>query len=85
MYWWDNDFFDFKLLPNTQFDVIINEYLWQVFGKRITVYGTYLQPIAIRPEIKWDAYEIFGVHEETAPISIDQFLTNLEEKYNPST
>jgi hypothetical protein len=81
MFWWDIDFSEGGILPNTKFEVFNDNDLELIFGKRITILGTPIQPIGIRSEIKWDNWGELPNHREIIESTVGDYLNELEKKY----
>ena len=82
MFWWDNEFIEEGILPNTKFEIFKNDELELIFGKRIRTLGNRFQPINIRPEIKWEFWGKIPEHGEIINSTVDKFLTEIEKEYS---
>ncbi|MEZ5044888.1 MAG: hypothetical protein R2828_33630 [Saprospiraceae bacterium] len=82
MFWWDSAFSEVGILPNTRFEAFENNEIELVLGKRIRILGNPIQPIKIRPEIKWDNWSELPNHREIIESSVDKYLNEIEKKYS---
>lgn len=81
MFWWDVDYTEFGLLPNTRFEALENQEVETVLGKRIQILGDPIQPVVIRPEIRLDLWDKLPSHREVIESSGTDFLETIEWKY----
>lgn len=81
LFWWDYDYSEIGLLPNTKFEVYEDDDLFDIFGKRLTVLGEKFQGIVIKPEIKWDNSDIIPNHKEVISSTVEDFLLKIEQQY----
>lgn len=81
LFWWDNAYEELHHLPNSHFEVFLDEKTEQVFGRRVNILGDPIQPTAIRPEVKWDYMDQLPGHREVSSSTVDQLLAEIEAKY----
>ncbi len=80
--WWDNAYEELQYLPNTRFEIFLDEKTEQVFGRRVNILGDPIQPTNIRPEVKWDFMDQMPGHREVINSTVDQLLADIEAKYS---
>lgn len=81
MFWWDPEYSEGAILPNSRFEVYNDEQVELIFRTRIRVLGQPFQAIKIRSEIKRDVWGELPGHREIIDSTVDVYLQNIEQRY----